>query len=164
MQYEICLFIEKHRAPCVAVRTEGRFHQLPRQKDDMPNRALSPGNLQRGSVDGGLLPQAPNELLTAHCDLKPESFEHRCNRGADLLVTPERGDKMKLCRSVRLGRPLSNKPMQVNRDVRHRIPRLAHKGQLAHSQMCVLHRQCLRSCLEPAVLTEAQCAHPRTAA
>lgn len=121
----------------------------------MPDWPLPTGNLQRGAVGGGLLPQAANELLTAHCDLKPESFERRCDCGADLLVTPERGDKMELSRSVRLGRPFSNKPMQVNRNVRHRIPRLAYKGQLAHSQVCVLHRGCLRCCLGLAVPTEA---------
>jgi hypothetical protein len=114
MQHEICLFIEKHGAPGVAVRAEGRFHQLARQKDDVPDRALAPGNLQRAAVNGGLLPQAPNELLTSHCDLKPESFERRGNRGADLLVPTEGGDEMKLRRSVRLGRPLSNKPMQMD--------------------------------------------------
>lgn len=130
----------------------------------MPDWPLASRNLQRGAVDGGLLPQATNELLTAHGDLKPESFERRGDRGADLLVTPERGEKMELRRSVRLGRPLSNKPMQVNRNVRHRVPRLAHKGQLAHSQMCVLHRGCLRSCLGLAAPKEARCAHPRTAA
>lgn len=164
MQHEICLFIEKHGAPCVAVRPEGRFHHLARQKDYMPNWPLPSGKLQRGAVNGGLLPQAPNELLTAHCNLKPESFESRCDCGADLLVTPERGDKMELRRSVRPGCPLSHKPMQMNRDVRHRVPRLAHKGQLAHSQMCVLHRGCLPSCLGRPVPTEARCAHRRTAA
>lgn len=164
MQHEICLFIEKHGAPGVAVRAEGRFHQLARQKDDMPDRAFPPGNLQRGAVDGWLLPQATNELLTAHCDLKSESFERCCECGADLLVSTERGDKMELSQSVRLGRLLSNKPMQVNRDVRHRVPRLAHKGQLARSQMCVLHRGYLRSCLGLAVPTEARCAHLRKAA
>ena len=164
MQHEVCLFIEKHGAPCVAVRAEGRFHQLAREKDDMPDWPLPPGNLQRGAIDGGLLPQATNELLTSHCDLKPKSFESRCDCGTDLLVSTERRDKMELSRGVRRGRSLSYKPMQVNRNVRHRIPRLAHKGQLAHSQMCVLHRGCLHSCLGLAVPTEARCAHPRTVA
>ncbi len=164
MQNEICLLIEKHGAPGVTVRAKSRFHQLPRQKDDMPDWALSPGNLQRGAVNGGLLPQAANELLTTYRNLKPESFERRCECGADLLVPTERRDKMELRRSVRLGRPLSNKPMQVNRNVRHRVPRLAHKRQLARSQMCVLHRGCLRSCLGLAVPPKARCAHPRTAA
>ncbi len=164
MQHEICMFIEKYGAPCVAVRPEGRFHQLARQKDYVSDWPLSTGNLQGGAVDGGLLPQAANELLTTHCDLKPESFERRCDCGADLLVTTERGDQMELSRSVRPRRSLSNEPMEVNRDARHRIPRLAHKGQLAHSQMCVLHRGYLRSSLGLAVPSEARCAHPHTAA
>lgn len=145
MQHEICLFIEKHGAPRVAVRAEGRFHQFARQKDEMPDWPLSSGNLQRGAVHNRLVPQPTNELLTTCRNLKPESFERRCDCGADLLISTERGDEMELSPSVRLGRPLSNKPMQVDRDIRHRIPRLAHEGQLAHAQMCVLHRGILRS-------------------
>lgn len=127
MEDELRAIVEENRPACLAVGAESRLEELLREHNDVPNRAFSSRNLKRGPTNHRLLAERADEFRSLEGDLESQPFQGRRDGRPNVLIAAKSRDQVDLCCRSRLINPLGDQPVEVNRDVRDRVPCLPDK-------------------------------------